>query len=57
MVQGIHNSAPDKKIWGQLAMFLHKNIFRDPSLEPSLRDGTNKGSQHMFLLRHEKNYF
>ena len=29
-------------------MFLHTNIFCDPSLEPSQRDGSNKGSQDMF---------
>ena len=39
-----------------LAKFLHKNIFCDPSLEPSRRDGSNEGSQHMFLLRNKKNY-
>ena len=33
----------------------HKNIFCDPSLEPSLRDGSNEGSQHMFLWRDKKN--
>ena len=32
------------------------NIFRDPSLEPSPRDGSNEGSQHMFSLRNKKNY-
>ena len=31
-------------------------IFCDPSLEQSRRDGTNKGSQHMFSLRN-KNIF
>ena len=33
-----------------------KNIFCDPSLEPSRRDGSNEGSQHMFSLRNKKNY-
>ena len=28
---------------GIIAIFLHKNIFCDPSLEPSLRDGSNEG--------------
>ena len=28
----------------------------DPSLEPSHRDGSNEGSQHIFLLRNKKNY-
>ena len=35
---------------GIIAMFLHKNTFCDPSLEPSLRDGSNEGSQHMFFI-------
>ena len=26
----------------------------DPSLEPSHQDGSNEGSQHMFLLRNKK---
>ena len=29
----------------------HKNISCDPPLEPSRRDGSNEGSQHMFSLR------
>ena len=28
-----------------------------PSLEPSRRDGSNEGSQHMFSLRNKKNIF
>ena len=28
----------------------------DPSLEPSHRDGSNEGLQHMFLMRNKKNY-
>ena len=28
-------------------MFLHENIFCDPSLEPSRRGGSNEVSQHM----------
>ena len=32
------------------------NIFCDPSLEPSRRDGSNEGSQHMFSLGNKKNY-
>ena len=32
------------------------NIFCDPSLEPSPRDGSNEGSQHMFSLRNKKKY-
>ena len=31
-------------------IFLNKNIFCDPSLEPSQGDGSNE-SQHLFLLR------
>ena len=34
----------------------HKNIFCDPSLEPSSQDGSNEGSQHMFSLRNKKKY-
>ena len=29
--------------------FLNENICCDPSLEPSQRDGSNDGSQNMFL--------
>ena len=29
-------------------MFLHKNIFYDPSLESSRPDGSNEGSHDMF---------
>ena len=29
-------------------LFHNENICCDPSLEPSLRDGSNDGSQHMF---------
>ena len=29
-------------------LFLHENICRDPSLEPSKRDGSNAGSLHTF---------
>ena len=35
-------------------IFLHKNIFCDPPLEPSHQDGFNEGSQHTFLLRNKK---
>ena len=37
-------------------MFLKINIFCHPSLEPSRRDGSNEGSQHMFWLGNKKNY-
>ena len=33
------------------------NIFCDSSLEPSRRDGSNEGSQHMFSLRTRKIIF
>ena len=36
-------------IKGYLAIFLHENIFCEPSLEPSHRDGSNEGSQHVFI--------
>ena len=39
-----------------LLSLLSKNICCDPSLEPSHRNGSNEGSQHMFLLRNLKNY-
>ena len=32
------------------------NICCDPSLEPSHRDGSNEGSQHMLSLRNKKKY-
>ena len=38
---------------GILAIFLHKNIFYDPSLEPSPRDGSIEGSQNMFSMRNK----
>ena len=41
----------------QLTIFLHKNICCDPSLEPSYRDGSNEGSQHMFSLKNKKIIF
>ena len=31
-------------------------IFCDPSLEPSHRDGSKEGSQHMFSFINKKNY-
>ena len=33
---------------------LHKNIFCDPSLEPSRQDGSNEGPQHMLSLKNKK---
>ena len=34
--------------------FLHTNCCCDPSVECSCRDGSNKGSQHVFLLKNKK---
>ena len=36
--------------------FCINNIFCDPSSEPSQRDGSDEGSQHMVLMRYKKNY-
>ena len=30
-------------------IFLHKNTFCDSLVEPSHRDGSNEGSQHVFV--------
>ena len=37
-------------------IFLIKTICCDPSSEPSHRDGSDEGSQHMFLCRSNKYY-
>ena len=37
-------------------MYVYKNIFCDPSLEPSCQDGSNEGSQYVFSLRNKKKY-
>ena len=37
-------------------LFLNENICCDPSLEPSPRDGSNEGSQHMFSRSDMGNY-
>ena len=37
-------------------IFSLKNIFCDPSLERSHRDGSDEGSQHMFSTQNKKNY-
>ena len=37
-------------------LFLVENICCDPSLEPSRRDGSNDGSQNMFLWKNMANY-
>ena len=41
---------------GIIFLFLSLKHICDPSLEPSRRDGSNEGSQHMFWLRNKKNY-
>ena len=54
------DSAPDKKCnWANLVIMslISPQIFCDPLLEPSYRDGSNEGSQHMFSLRNKKNIF
>ena len=33
---------------------LHKNIHCDPTSEPSCRDGSDEGSQHMVSMRNER---
>ena len=35
-------------------LFLIESICCDPSSEPSRRDGSDKGSQHMFVCRMKK---
>ena len=37
-------------------LFLNGNIWCDPSLEPARQDGSNDGSQNMFLWRNMANY-
>ena len=37
-------------------IFHKKNHICDPSLEQSRREGSNEGSQHMFILRNKKNH-
>ena len=37
-------------------LFLIETICCDPSSEPSQRDGSYEGSEHIFLLRINKNY-
>ena len=40
-------------IEGYFFLFPHTNICCDPSLQPSRRDGSNEGSQHMLSLRNK----
>ena len=42
---------------GIISQISPENIFSNPSLEPSRRDGSNEGSQYMFSLRNKKKYF
>ena len=44
------------RIEGYFFLFLIENICCDPSSEPSRRDGSDEGSQLMFLRRMNKNY-
>ena len=37
-------------------LLLNTNICCDPSLEPSQREGSNDGSENMFLLKNLHNY-
>ena len=40
---------------GTVVHVFYGNVFCDPSLEPSHRDGSNEWSQHMFSLRSRRN--
>ena len=40
---------------GMVDRVFYGNMFCDPSLEPSHRDGSNEWSQHMFSLRDRRN--
>ena len=42
-------------IW-KFLLILHKSICCDPSSEPSRRDGSDEGSQHMVSMRNKKKY-
>ena len=41
----------------RFSIFLKENIHRDPSLELSLRDSSNEGSQSMFLWKNKDNNY
>ena len=45
----------NKELRGNCLYFLIKIIRCDPSLEPSHGDGSNEGSQYMFILRKKRN--
>ena len=53
---GLQIRRSNKDNLGIIIHVFQKNIFCDPSLELSQRDGSNEGSQHMFSLKNEKNY-
>ena len=42
--------------WFRREVTTYKTICCDPSSEPSRRDGSDEGSQHMVLCRINKNY-
>ena len=49
--------APDKRLLrDNFFLFLIETICCDPSSGPSHRDGSDEGSQHMFISRTNKNY-
>ena len=59
-ITGLSKVCQPSLLWGHqftLAKFLHKNIFCDPSVEPSHWDGSNEGSQHIFSSRNNKIIF
>ena len=43
-------------IWWYFFLFFIENVYCDPSSEPSRRDGSDEGSQHMFLAELTKNF-
>ena len=43
-------------IWWKFLLFPIEMVCYDPSSEPSRRDGSDEGSQYMFLCRNNKNY-
>ena len=56
----VYTRAPDKRVLRIIQriffLFLRENIGCDPSLEPSGLDGSNDGSQNMFLQRNMAYY-
>ena len=45
-----------KVSWGKWMQSEFHDICCDPSLQPSWRDGSNEGSQRMFIWRNMGNY-